>query len=86
MDTSNVQLTRWRMNLNEEKMENSVFVKLLINDYLLGMLGKEELVEEWWHRYNKNWNDKTPHSIYESGPEGRKEVYYYVMKCSEGGW
>lgn len=64
----------------------SVIIKSMINRYLLSMLGRAELVDDWWIRPNKNWDNKTPNDIYYSGSEGREEVYRYVLSCAEGQW
>lgn len=68
-----------------EEMMNEVIVKPMINRYLLAMIGVQSLVEDWWNIPNKNWNGKTPDEIYQSGPDGRLEVYRYVTMCAEGG-
>ncbi|NBS70583.1 hypothetical protein EBT31_16960 [bacterium] len=61
-------------------------MKVEINRYLFAMLGVQSLVELWWHRPNRNWDGKTPDEIYQSGPEGREQVFAYVRKCADGEW
>jgi hypothetical protein len=59
--------------------EQETVVKVALNRALLAMLGKQSLVERWWHMPNKYWNGDTPESIYQSGPAGRSEVKKYIL-------
>jgi hypothetical protein len=61
-------------------------IKSDINRYLQSMLGRAELVDGWWDSPNKAFNMKTPNEVYQTGEEGRKRVYEYVISCSDGHW
>ena len=67
-------------------MNENLTSKTVINRYLFAMLGVQSLVENWWHIPNRNWNGKTPDEIYQSGPDGQKEVCNYVLRSAEGEW
>ena len=61
-----------------------MLVKLQLDKLLLSLLGRPELVEDWWYRENKEFDNNTPYSVYQSGEEGRKKVNEYVLKsCNE---
>ena len=60
-------------------MSNPVHVKVTLNRILLALVGREELVEEWWLSKNKAFNMKTPNEVYLSNEEGRKQVIDYVL-------
>ena len=62
-----------------------VIIKSMINQYLYAMLGRRGLISTWWESPNKHWDGRTPNSVYLTGPEGREEVYQYVLMCAEGG-
>jgi hypothetical protein len=64
----------------------NVIIKSNINQLLQPMLGRSELVDAWWHSKNKAFDDKTPDEVYQTGEEGRKRVYQYVLGCSDGYW
>lgn len=57
-------------------------IKSTINSHLLGLLGTHELVDIWWHSENKEFQYKTPDSIYQEDWKGRQRVYDYVLKHS----
>ena len=63
-----------------------IIVKSDINRYLIGMIGRTELVDAWWDSPNKAFDLKTPDEIYQVDAEGRKRVYEYVLGCSDGYW
>jgi hypothetical protein len=61
-------------------------IKSDINRYLQSMLGRTELVDGWWYSPNKAFDGKTPDEVYQTGADGRKRVYEYVISCSDGCW
>ena len=61
-------------------------IKSNVNQYLYAMIGKPELVDLWWDKPNKAFDMKTPNEVYQTGSEGRKMVYDYVVRFSNGGW
>ena len=65
---------------------NMTIIKSNVNQYLYAMLGKSELVDLWWDKPNKAFDMKTPNEVYQTGSEGRKQVYDYVIRCSNNGW
>lgn len=50
--------------------------RVLVNRALFAMLGREELVNNWWNSPNMNWELQTPDQVWERDPE---EVTNYVM-------
>jgi len=50
------------------------------------MIGSPQLVDGWWDSPNKAFDLKTPDEVYQTGAEGRKRVYEYVLGCSDGYW
>jgi len=61
-------------------------IKSNVNQYLYAMIGKPELVDLWWDKPNRAFDMKTPNEVYQTGSEGRNQVYDYVVRCSNGGW
>jgi hypothetical protein len=61
-------------------------LKVEINRYLFAMLGVQRMVEQWWHIPNRNWDGRTPEDVFQSGHDGREQVYQYVRKCADGEW
>ena len=61
-------------------------IKSNVNQYLYAMIGKPELVDLWWDKPNKAFDMKTPDEVYQTGVDGRKQVYDYVRGCSDGYW
>lgn len=59
-------------------------IKLILNKYLYAMLGRQELIDQWWNSPNKAFDLKTPNEIYLSGEEGRKKVADYIMFHASG--
>lgn len=57
-----------------------LIVKSDVNKYLYALLGRYELVDQWWYSANHAFDGKTPDSVYQTGAEGRQVVYEYVMK------
>lgn len=55
-----------------------VIIKLTLNKALFAMLGRHELVEQWWETPNKAFDGKTPNEVYLSGEDGRKQVAKYI--------
>ena len=43
------------------------------------MLGRHELVDQWWETTNKAFDGKTPNEVYWSGEDGRKQVAKYII-------
>jgi len=55
-----------------------VIIKLTLNKALFSMLGRHELVDQWWETPNKAFDGKTPNEVYLSGEDGRKQVAKYI--------
>ena len=53
-------------------------VKVTLNRLLFAMLGRIELVDQWWQSPNKGFDGKTPDEVYLSGEDGRKKVADYI--------
>lgn len=56
-----------------------IVTKRSIERLLYPMLGRIELIEQWWHSRNKAFDMKTPDEVYQTGAEGREKVYRYVL-------
>ncbi len=54
-------------------------IKLTLNKALFAMLGRYELVDQWWETPNKAFDGKTPNEVYWSGEDGRKQVAKYII-------
>ena len=52
-----------------------------INRFLLGLLGSQELVQNWWNSKNEAFNMNTPLEIW-CLPDGKEQVFNYVMYFS----
>ncbi len=63
---------------------NEVIVKVTLNQILLSMLGRWELVDQWWNSPNKEFDGQTPNEVYLSGPAGRIAISQYVHKHFDG--
>ena len=57
-----------------------LLVKIELDKYLYSLLGREDLVERWWHSKNIAFNNQSPYSVYQSGEEGRKQVNDYILR------
>ena len=53
-------------------------VKVTLNRLFFAMLGRIELVDQWWQSPNKGFDGKTPDEVYLSGEDGRKKVADYI--------
>lgn len=40
-----------------------------LNEELATILGSEDLVAQWWHSPNKNWNMESPYAVWTRDPE-----------------
>jgi hypothetical protein len=56
-----------------------IIVKVNLNKYLYTLLGRQELIDSWWHSPNKAFENKTPDEVYQSGEEGREKVAKYIL-------
>lgn len=56
-----------------------VVVKRTLDRILFGLLGRQELVDQWWVGANKAFDNKTPLEVYQSTEENRQKVVDYVM-------
>lgn len=56
-----------------------VITKVQINRWLHAMLGREQLVYDWWHGANRAFEGQTPEQVYQSGAAGRAQVRDYVF-------
>lgn len=63
---------------------DDVIIKRPLNRILFALLGRIELVDDWWHNPNRAFDDKTPDEVYQSGAEGRKQVAKYLYDQVNG--
>lgn len=54
-------------------------VKVSLNKYLYALLGRQELVDQWWESPNRAFEGRTPNEVYLSGEDGRKQVAKYII-------
>ena len=78
--------TGWRKRQILDMDNQMLIIKSNVNQYLYAMIGKPELVDLWWDKPNKAFDMKTPDEVYQTGVDGRKQVYDYVRGCSDGYW
>lgn len=50
-----------------------------VNNILLGLLGSEEFINQWWNSPNANWQFKTPEEVW-STKAGQIEIVNYLLK------
>lgn len=63
-----------------------IYVKSQLNRILFGLLGSYQLVDQWWHSSNREFNGKTPNEIYYSGEQGKQDVASYILKFYDSQW
>jgi hypothetical protein len=59
-------------------------VKSDIDKWLLALLGRQELVEQWWTGSNYHFGFKTPLEVYQGTDEQRESVIGYVRSFVQG--
>lgn len=59
-------------------------VKSDIDNWLLALLGRQELVEQWWTGSNFHFGMKTPIEVYQGTDEQRESVIRYVRSFVQG--
>lgn len=58
-------------------------IKSDVNKYLYKVLGNNFMVDSWWNTENFHFDLKTPEEVYQSGDQGRQQVYEYVSNAFE---
>ena len=71
----------WSPPLINNRMSD-VVIKPPLNRILLGLLGREQLIHDWWNSPNRAFDMKTPEEVYQSGPQGRVQVRDYIMAAA----
>jgi hypothetical protein len=66
-------------------MADPILVRAELNRILFAMIGRTELVDEWWESANKAFAGKTPNEIYWESEDGRRRVAKYIVSCTESG-
>lgn len=61
-------------------------VKVSLNKYLYALLGRQELVDQWWESPNRAFGGRTPNEVYWAGEEGRKQVAKYIIDKLDPGY
>lgn len=54
-----------------------------INQQLLTILGRMDVVNQWWNSPNIEFNLQTPNDLFNSGQKGQCAVLAYVLKYTE---
>lgn len=63
-----------------------LWVKPELNRYLFALLGRAELIDQWWYSPNKAFDMKTPDQVYQTGKEGRDTVANYILGMCDGSY
>lgn len=63
-----------------------IYTRTTLNGMLYELLGRAELVDQWWNSSNKAFDGKTPVEIYWSSEEGRKQVADYILTYTNYSW
>lgn len=66
-------------------MADPIVVRAELNRILFALLGRTELIDQWWESPNKAFAGNTPNEVYWDGEDGRKRVAKYIISCTEGG-
>jgi hypothetical protein len=56
-----------------------IYTRTTLNGMLYELLGRAELVDQWWNSNNKAFDGKTPNEIYWANEQGRQEVANYIL-------
>lgn len=56
-----------------------IYTRTTLNGMLYELLGRAELVDQWWNSSNKAFDGKTPNEIYWANEQGRQEVANYIL-------
>lgn len=81
LDTIVAKSRHLRDKLAMEKPAQRILSKEKINTCLMAMLGRDTLVEAWWHSPNRAFGMNRPENVYIVNP---KEVSDYIMKQVSG--
>jgi hypothetical protein len=60
-------------------------IKTECNAMLMGLLGRQELVDKWWDGPNHYFGLRHPIDVFNSGEAGRQSVYNYLGEHCFGG-
>ena len=63
-----------------------IYTRNTLNEMLYELLGRAELVDQWWESSNKAFDGKTPNEVYWSGEEGRRRVADYILTHTNYSW
>lgn len=70
--------TDWTFNRTPEV---DSMTKVELNDLLFTLLGSDDLVSRWWHTPNKNWDGRTPYSVWAENPLNVEQyITYFTSK------
>ena len=65
---------------------NKIYTRTTLNEMLYDLLGRAELIDQWWESSNKAFDGKTPNEVYWSGEEGRQQVANYILTYTNYSW
>jgi hypothetical protein len=57
-----------------------------LNAWLLGLVGSDRLVCDWWETANKAFSGRKPYEVYLFEAGGQRKVAEYILECVGGGW
>ena len=63
-----------------------IYTRNTLNEMLYDLMGRAELVEQWWESSNKAFDGKSPVDVYWSSEEGRQKVADYILTYTNYSW
>lgn len=74
--------------MRKREIENEIEyhdLKTECDAMLMGLLGRQELVDRWWNGPNLQFDLRHPIDVFNSGSDGRQSVYSYLGEHCFGG-
>ena len=63
-----------------------IYTRTTLNEMLYDLIGRAELVDQWWNSSNKAFDGKSPVEVYHSGEDGRRLVADYILTHTNYSW
>jgi hypothetical protein len=78
-------MTGWRKRQIADKRRYH-YNKDFCNRMLMGLLGSEAMVEQWWQSQNLAFELKTPQEVFDLNDQGQLNVLNYLSEHCNGGY
>jgi len=78
-------MTGWRKRQIVEK-QDYFHKKTHCNKMLMGLLGSQAMIDQWWLSQNLSFELKTPQEVFDAGASGQKAVIDYLAGHCYGGY